>query len=143
MISKFNFCKFSSWIFFWLTRTFFSIEQFSKQNTISVFFFWLHSERVKKLEAIVTRANNSCQIINFEFCSPIVHLPLWQAILLFTFISLLGTSINDVRRFWPIFDLPTYLCPIWSDFAWPTYLMTSDFEKPTFPPNFFNGPDMY
>ena len=28
-----------------------------------------------------------------------------------------GTSINDVRRFWPIFDLPTYLRPIWSDFA--------------------------
>ena len=28
-----------------------------------------------------------------------------------------GTSINDVRRFWPIFDLPTYLNPIWSDFA--------------------------
>ena len=28
-----------------------------------------------------------------------------------------GTSINDVRRFWPIFNLPTYLRPIWSDFV--------------------------
>ena len=56
----------------------------------------------------------------------------------------MGTSINDVRRFWPILDLPTYLSPIWSDFAWPTYLMTSDFGKPTLPPIFFfDGPDKY
>ena len=52
-------------------------------------------------------------------------------------LHIMGTSINDVRRFWPIFDLPTYLSPIWSDFAWPTYLMTSDFGKPTLPPIFF------
>ena len=60
MISKFNFCKFSAWIFFWITRIFFSIEQFSKQNIISVFFFWLYSERVKKLEA----SNTSKQFLS-------------------------------------------------------------------------------
>ena len=42
-----------------------------------------------------------------------------------------GTSINDVRRFLAFFDLPTYPCPISSDFEKGTYLMTSDFDWPT------------
>ena len=50
------------------------------------------------------------------------------------FVFNLGTSINDVRRFWGIFDLPTYLRPILSDLDKPTYLMTSDFNLPTNPP---------
>ena len=38
-----------------------------------------------------------------------------------------GTSINDVRRFLEIFDLPTYLCPIMSLLEEAAYLMTSFF----------------
>ena len=38
-----------------------------------------------------------------------------------------GTSINDVPRFLAFFDLPTYLCPIWSLLEKAAYLMTSFF----------------
>ena len=39
----------------------------------------------------------------------------------------LGMSINDVPRFLAFFDLPTYLCPIWSLLEKAAYLMTSFF----------------
>ena len=48
----------------------------------------------------------------------------------------MGTSINDVPRFLAFFDLPTYLCPIWSLLEKAAYLMTSFFVWPTLP-NFF------
>ena len=38
-----------------------------------------------------------------------------------------GTSINDVPCFLAFFDLPTYLCPIWSLLEKAAYLMTSFF----------------
>ena len=38
-----------------------------------------------------------------------------------------GTSINDVPHFLAFFDLPTYLCPIWSLLEKAAYLMTSFF----------------
>ena len=46
------------------------------------------------------------------------------------------TSINNVPRFLAIFDLPTYLHPISSDFEKGAYLMTSDFVWPTYLPKF-------
>ena len=44
-----------------------------------------------------------------------------------------GTYINDVPRFLSFFDLPTYLCPIWSLLEKAAYLMTSFFVWPTLP----------
>jgi hypothetical protein len=48
----------------------------------------------------------------------------------------MGTSINDVPRFFAFFDLPTYLRPIWSHLEKAAYFMMSFFVWPT-PPNFF------
>ena len=46
---------------------------------------------------------------------------------LFALWSSKGTSINDVPHFLAFFDLPTYLCPIWSLLEKAAYLMTSFF----------------
>ena len=75
--------------------------------------------------------------ISKQICGPVEVKKKTLIFVLIKFIySEKGTSINDVPCFLAFFDLPTYLCPIWSLLEKAAYLMTSFFVWPTLP-NFF------
>ena len=101
--------------------------------------FWECHENIKnlkvdlnltriKLRSLTHPIRTKPQYLQIAFVTEIGHL---------CTVTSWGTSINDVPRFLAFFDLPTYLCPIWSLLEKAAYLMTSFFVWPTLPKCFF------